>query len=678
MILKRIRLLNFRQFYGDQTIEIAPPGKRNVTLIHAENGVGKTTLLNSVLWCLFEDVTKRFEQRDQIVNFTARKEGRESSRVEVHFEHEEKTYLASRDLRITQGGYSKTDFSVRRFGANGALSPPLPNPDEFVNSVIPRTMAPYFFFDGEQAETFAAETSYKVVGAAIRDILGCSLLENASGDLDYLARQFDKDLGALKDVDQITKVEGLISESVAALELRQEALKKSEEEITSLEKMLEEANANLRIAEAAAQLQAQRDQHEGRLRRLEEEIKQTEGEVVQWVGSKALPIASRRLSVQAAGFIESESLHGRIPSPYNEEFVKNLLQAGKCICDRPIPPASEEWRAVQRLLHGAANAEAMNRVVRARSRLATFADSRDEAPRLLQALQRRQAQQFEERRQLEQALDSIAKKLASSSEPDVQRREAARKELLKRRDLVRDAKTRSLMEIERLEGEIKRLRAEVDELASKNEKAMKLVTRREAASQAAEKVRSLLEHYEGEAKEEVQKTVNRILGRVARRDYRLQIGDDFELLLLYRDGTPAPKSGGENQLMSLAFIAALVDFARRRSEQSNNRLFIPATVAPLILDSPFGQLDDSYRGATAQFVPEMAPQVVLLVSSSQGKAEVISAIQTYVGSEYVLIAENTGPRGDKPQDLLTIGGKRMATTLFNCDRDQTRIKEVSP
>ena len=125
-------------------------------------------------------------------------------------------------------------------------------------------------------------------------------------------------------------------------------------------------------------------------------------------------------------------------------------------------------------------------------------------------------------------------------------------------------------------------------------------------------------------------------------DYRLQIGDDFELLLLYRDGTPTPKSGGENQLISLAFIAALVDFARRRSEQSNNRLFIPATVAPLILDSPFGQLDDSYRGATAKFVSEMAPQVVLLVSSSQGKAEVIASLEGNVGKEYVLIAESLG------------------------------------
>ena len=64
--------------------------------------------------------------------------------------------------RLTSGGYTRNEFSVRRrLSSNGALSTPLSNAEEFVNSVIPRSMAPYFFFDGEQAETFASETNYR-------------------------------------------------------------------------------------------------------------------------------------------------------------------------------------------------------------------------------------------------------------------------------------------------------------------------------------------------------------------------------------------------------------------------------------------------------------------------------------------------------------------------------------
>ena len=43
MQIKSIHLKDFRQFYGEQKIEFATDADKNVTLIHAENGVGKTT-----------------------------------------------------------------------------------------------------------------------------------------------------------------------------------------------------------------------------------------------------------------------------------------------------------------------------------------------------------------------------------------------------------------------------------------------------------------------------------------------------------------------------------------------------------------------------------------------------------------------------------------------------------
>ena len=49
MLIKKIVLTNFRQFYGDQTIHFSTNEDKNVTLIHAENGVGKTALLLSLI-----------------------------------------------------------------------------------------------------------------------------------------------------------------------------------------------------------------------------------------------------------------------------------------------------------------------------------------------------------------------------------------------------------------------------------------------------------------------------------------------------------------------------------------------------------------------------------------------------------------------------------------------------
>ena len=67
MLLQKIILKNFRQFYGQQEIVFSSDTDKNVTLIHAENGVGKTTLLNAVLWCFYEKTSEKFEDPDKIV-----------------------------------------------------------------------------------------------------------------------------------------------------------------------------------------------------------------------------------------------------------------------------------------------------------------------------------------------------------------------------------------------------------------------------------------------------------------------------------------------------------------------------------------------------------------------------------------------------------------------------------
>src|SRR5262245_15477298 len=96
MKLKRIKLTNFRQFYGQQFVDISTDANKNVTLIHAENGVGKTTLLNSLLWTFFGQVTRKFEQKSSIINFEAENEGKTTAAVEVFFEHEGQDYIAQR------------------------------------------------------------------------------------------------------------------------------------------------------------------------------------------------------------------------------------------------------------------------------------------------------------------------------------------------------------------------------------------------------------------------------------------------------------------------------------------------------------------------------------------------------------------------------------------------------
>ena len=53
MLLKSLKVKDFRQFKGEQTIMFANDLQKNVTVIMGDNGTGKTTLAQAFTWCLY-------------------------------------------------------------------------------------------------------------------------------------------------------------------------------------------------------------------------------------------------------------------------------------------------------------------------------------------------------------------------------------------------------------------------------------------------------------------------------------------------------------------------------------------------------------------------------------------------------------------------------------------------
>jgi len=52
MRILSVTLNNFRQFPGENTIELSGADAKKVSLIYGTNGGGKTTLLSAIYWCL--------------------------------------------------------------------------------------------------------------------------------------------------------------------------------------------------------------------------------------------------------------------------------------------------------------------------------------------------------------------------------------------------------------------------------------------------------------------------------------------------------------------------------------------------------------------------------------------------------------------------------------------------
>ncbi|MBL3529624.1 MAG: AAA family ATPase [gamma proteobacterium endosymbiont of Lamellibrachia anaximandri] len=134
MILKKVKLTDFRQFYGTVEIEFATSPEKNVTIIHGENGVGKTALLNAIKWAFFAKVTSNFRNPGNLVSDTAKKNGKHTCKVEIEFIEDKRHFMLHRNydqrsLKNVLKIYEKND---------DVWSASLPEPELVINSMLPK------------------------------------------------------------------------------------------------------------------------------------------------------------------------------------------------------------------------------------------------------------------------------------------------------------------------------------------------------------------------------------------------------------------------------------------------------------------------------------------------------------------------------------------------------------
>lgn len=672
MFLKKVILKNFRQFYGEQEIVFSVDRAKNVTLIHAENGVGKTTLLNALIWCFYKDLTTRFENPEKIVSNQSVEEDDFEASVEVYFEHDGHDYLVSRKINEK---FSTEDFDA--FLINKGNHEKLSSPTVFVESVIPREMSKYFFFDGEYAETFSSKKNKSVVRSAVESMLGCNTAVQAVGDLESIRKLLEKEIAALTKnkqseafQKQIDKLEGLTNTEEAdiiVLELNLEVAETAQKEILD----------KLRNSEGAKEIQQKRERLEKLKEKAEAKKRKIEATRIKWIDQFSTGLLSMKVSEACSKIIKDANIKGQIPSKIAETFVNDILQDGVCICDRHFEAGSKEEVSIKTLLAEAGTAVMSDRLMDIRKRMGILEKSRDVAIHEFQDVSVQLESQNAEIDDFEAQIKECSAQLQDSNVREVSEREMAYERKREEINELTDKKARLQKGCEDREGAIQEFKIKRDRLLAHDERAKGLQKKVKLLDATIARLKAELGKYREESRKIIIGKVNKILQETARRNYFADIDESFNLDMFYgQTKSPVAKSSGENQLLSLSFIASLVSFAADRREEAK-QLLKPGTMAPLMLDSPFGQLDPSYRQSTAKFLPTLAGQVVLLVSKTQGDDDVIEALGDKIGSEYVLISEIQDLQGNKPSDVIHLHGQDIACSLYECEKSRTRIQKVA-
>jgi DNA sulfur modification protein DndD len=475
--------------------------------------------------------------------------------------------------------------------------------------------------------------------------------------------------------DEARAAERGIEEVNQRIAERQAELGKIDQEIDAAENRMDRLNQELAGAKPAKEAQERRTRMEASLASKEAERDKAEARARSWMHQFATAILSEELVEEASAVIKQEDTRRKLPAPYDRKFVDEILDDGICVCGRPIEQGSSEYEKIKTLLDTAGDQAVMSRVMSTTQALARLAEKADRA-------WSEQERNNEDRKRIEgelQRLDAdiqeISRELANNPITDVAEKEAARERARQQKRQAENRKMELLTLISGLERQKIAYESTRNALVQKSEAARRFVKRAQLAAALTARLQARLQQEEEVARKAIEQDIDAIVRRFMRKPFNVRLDKDYQLRLFDEKGAEVAKSTGENQLLGLAFTGAIAKYAKER-EDSGDDILLPGTVAPLVVDSPFGHLDPLYRRGVAEFLPALASQVILLVSTSQASDAVMDTLDAKIGDEYVLTRHNLADGADKQPEVISIRGRTYDLTRYNSEIEGTCITEV--
>lgn len=692
MILTKLHLENFRQFYGKQTLEFANKKDRNVTLIHGFNGAGKTALLNAFIWCLYGTTTDDFDAPERLASEAAISGANEGEtiivRVRLTFKLSDRSvYVVDRSQAFVRRGIdadpqpANLELSVQREGKSQLESVPNAR-QQRINTLLAQSLYKFFFFNGERIEWFASAAAYEEVEEGVKSLLDIKIYERSLAHMQQLSRNLAQELKQHGDADLQAAVDRLEQLKNKASELQMEE-KRLHSNIADLEVEKEHFEREQASMAELRVLAAEREGYRRDRGRDQASLDERTGELAKLFSADGYLAFAEGVLEDTTKAVAAARQRGELPAKIKPQFVKDLLEEGRCVCGTPLDEDHpdevaqlKEWESTVGL---AQHEEAVNQTSAAvaqlmHRRLSFFSE--------VDRIQGLRAGLKAAIRQTNDKLEEIEEKMGDPSAGD----QAA--------DLA-DQIARVSGELIDKRADLKNVKTSIDDNKKAEIEAERDVSRQKVADQqgeligrrrnAVDRIFNVLQQIYELRKQDVRDDLSARIGRLWRaaaiKDYDASLDESFQLKLTKKvGGHVQPVHGastGEKQVLALSFVGSLVEKARDNlTESEGNEEEMPrGGLYPLVMDSAFGSLEDEYREKVAHWIPTLANQVILLVSKTQWRDEVEREVRPRVGQEYVLELHST--KVDTGRDIEILGETYPYVVETSDPYERTQIERIS-
>ncbi|QEY23388.1 DNA sulfur modification protein DndD [Neisseria animalis] len=671
MWIHSIKLRNFKSYDNAAFSFPTPEDGKNIVLIGAQNGHGKTTLLEAVYLCLYgKDAISHLQRaglntqkssypeflKSALYHEAETKYGQYTMSLEIEIRQNyreaqhglrirRKWHFGS-DRNVFSGEYgSSVTAEIMKNGVYNLIDEK--DLDKYINAfALPFDYAPFFFFDGEKIVQTAQQSGTGLwLNTALKGLLGVTLLEKLRVSLkDYRSKCISEGATA-KMQDDLRKAETNLQSAEAVLQVTQEefaeADKKWQQAAAKREQLMQQlgGGSDIRTSE---DLLRQRERLEKEMAEFEEKVK---------AAIKAMPLAflprenlkvlqqqlqkeKNRLNHEAGknqiaekvddfwnAFVSSDKVNQALGAMANMILSQPLMKEAVKDCweDLFYPLPSECADKIEHnYLSVNAHAEIQNEISRLRGM------PQEQIGTFLAENEKRE----EERKKI---LAEIELLRGTNKDELVEQLKKTNEETEKFKEQVGYLNSNVI----RQKKDYQRFQKEVGDLQDKiSDSNPRLLKSRRAGEVDKVIIRLTEELLKRKVKEvgEAATRINRAIAHDERID-RIRVESDGRMGIFGRDGyeSRVDLSAGQMQILIMSLVSALAEVTRYH--------------APFIIDTPLARLDEGHREGLFRHWCNLDQQVILLSQDTEITPEVCRRLEPHVSRTYLVEAESLDSAG---------------------------------
>lgn len=635
MLLKRLKLKDFRQFKGEQSIEFSIDLEKNVTVIMGENGSGKTTLAQAFTWCLYGDTD--FDDKSMICKATSQSmlpSDSDTVRVELYLNHNGIDYVCIREQRYSKdanGNLKRPNQSVFKIaykGKDGQKEFVPSNETELrMKEILPKELSKYFFFDGERIGNMSKEIKRgksQEFAQAVRGLLGLSAFQSALDHLNgrppkvSVIRSYNESFDSKSNskIAQYTREIAKLEEVILNIEERLSAIHVEQEIANEKCKKLEE---QIRQNKESEELARERDNLKEKIGELKSKIFSSEQSALTSFSRNAHSFFAKKLMKDAlVELSDTDKIDKGIPYIHSDT-IEFLIKRKKCICGEKIEFGNHAYKHLNDLLEyippqsiGTYISQFVRECeLRCKSGDALFDDIATKCSFI---------------RDFENNIDSNMSRIQNINQRLVGMQNVGQLQC----ELNRFIKALSRLSTEEAElnrrigslgKEKERKETERNELTLKDENNRRIEQYKAYAQYMFDSLRLLYYTKETETRTQLERVVNDIFKTIYNGGFSLSIDEKYNIQVVVNDyngfNEDIETSTAQSISVILAFIAGVIKMARQSRNPENEMLV--SEPYPLVMDAPLSAFDKKRISTVCDVLPNIAEQVIIFIKDTDGE-----------------------------------------------------------